>query len=140
VTTYVLVEAWQQQCCGVDFEIGSVVRWDVRPAEADWLAHALGQQWAAAVWFVEDHHGTRGGAAHELAGVVRSIRVLTVGRELGTDPQYGPVMLPVAGSGRLREVPVADRWETASDENGADRSFDGWIVGLDVEPLVAEAE
>jgi hypothetical protein len=139
VSTYVLVDAWQQQCCGVDFEVGSAVRWTVYPAEADWFAETLGQQWAAAVRFVEDHHVGRAGAAHELTGVVRSIRVLTVGREEGIDPRHGPVMLPVAGSGRLREVPVADRWEPAPREDAAGWSFDGWIVELDVDHLVPAA-
>jgi hypothetical protein len=40
-------------------------------------------------------------------------------------------MVPVPGTGRLRRVETADRWEPEPRDLDGDWSFDGWIVKLD---------
>jgi hypothetical protein len=138
VRTYVWVEAWQQQCCGADFGVGSGVRWKVTPVEGrdGWVTTLLGPGWGDAVQYTEDHHGI-GDAARslELAGVVRSIHEVTCDRVLGSPPPGGPhrqVWLPVPGTGRLRQVDDADPWTPEEQIDTPRQSFDGWIVEVDV--------
>ncbi len=125
---YVWVEAWQQQCCGSDFQIGSTVQWQVRRADRqEWLERLLDTDWSTTVHYSEDHHLDNHNGT--LTGVVADINVLTSDRVLGDAPGdvTGRAMVPVPGSGRLREVTVADRWQPPPP-NG---SFDGWIVRLE---------
>ncbi len=130
---FVWIESWQQQCCGTDFGVGSTVRWDVKQnAENDeWIDLLLGPEWSGKVDFTEDHHMDESDGV--LTGAVSEISVVTCDRVLGDVPQPGPrgkVMVPVPGSGRLRSVEVADRWEPEPDDTSGGWSFDGWIVGL----------
>jgi hypothetical protein len=133
VDAFVWVESWQQQCCGDDFRVGSAVQWQVRTnSDADeWVELLLGAEWSAKVRFTEDHH--MDGADGVLTGVVSKINVVTCERVLGEAPQPGPsgqVMIPVPGSGWLRDVEVADLWEPEPPDLDSGWSFDGWIVKL----------
>jgi hypothetical protein len=49
VDAFVWIESWQQQCCGDDFRVGSVVRWQVRTnSDVDeWVELLLGAEWSA---------------------------------------------------------------------------------------------
>lgn len=43
------VDAWQLQCCGEPFRLGSPVAWMVREADPDWLQAVLGAEATAGV-------------------------------------------------------------------------------------------
>jgi hypothetical protein len=101
------VAARQQQCCGEDFAVGSSVRWQVLPAAADWIARLLGEGWGDTVRHAEDHHGDDD-VVGEVSGVVQSVRVVTCERVEELPGGRGRAWVPVPGSGRLREVDVAD--------------------------------
>ena len=137
--TYVWVSAWQQQCCGPNFGLGSNVTWQVVPSggEDHWITTLLGPDWGDAVRYVEDHHETEPAERlREVHGVVRSIRVITCDRVLQQAPAGGPdrpVWMPVPGSGRLRQVELADPWEPEQGMDGPEQSFDGWIVELEID-------
>ena len=121
--------------------MGSAVRWNVHAVAGDWVGDLLGQPWGATVRLAEDHHDTGQGAASELAGVVPSIRVVTAGLELQPGTRHGRVLVPVPGSGRLRGVEVADRWDPQPPEGQESVwSFEGWIVGLAVEDTADEPD
>jgi len=134
VRTFVWIEGWQQQCCGDDFRVGSAVRWEVKqnPDGDEWIGLLLGPEWSKRVGFSQAHH--LGESDGVLTGVVSEISVITCDRVLGNAPHPGPggkVLVAVRGSGRLRKVEVADRWEPEPRDPAAGWSFDGWIVELD---------
>jgi hypothetical protein len=140
VRTFVWVDSWQQQCCGDEFGVGSDVCWDVYPTRDgdDWVASLLGSEEEAEVQFSSNHHGVLDhlGPGHELRGVVRSIRVMTCAREPQPHPNpSGIAWVVVPGSAQLREVQVADAWEPEPPADEPQRSFEGWIVEVDVEQL-----
>ena len=128
--TFVWVDAWQQQCCGDRFEVGSTVAWKVVPqAERDeWVEQLLGTVWANKVQFHEEHHND---VHDEITGDVIAIHVITCHRTLhGHDGRQGWV--PVPASGVLRSVEVADPWEPDRRLGGSGTvTFDGWIVELE---------
>jgi hypothetical protein len=119
------------------FRVGSAVTWNVTREDTDnWTTTLLGPEWGQKVQFAEDHHGAGGGPGREVHGVVRSIRVVTCHRQLEDRPGRSPngrVWVPVPGSGRLREVDVADAWRPEPPDDEPRRSFDGWVVELEVE-------
>ncbi|WP_344975278.1 DUF6578 domain-containing protein [Streptosporangium fragile] len=53
----VWVDGWQMECCGASFRVGSRIAWTLGPADADALTPVLGENTAATVDRVEDHHG-----------------------------------------------------------------------------------
>ena len=111
---YVWVTSWQQQCRGEDFRVDSSVRWQVKTSDGadEWIELLLGPEWATTVRFAEDHHLDK--ADGVITGTVSEINVVTCDRVLAEAPKPGPtgkVMVPVPGSGRLRRVETADRWE-----------------------------
>jgi Family of unknown function (DUF6578) len=57
VTMTLWVDAWQMQCCGEPFRLGSPVAWTVREADPDWLEAVLGAGAAPGVNGAEEHHG-----------------------------------------------------------------------------------
>ena len=142
VQTFVWVDSWQQQCCGDEFRVGSTVHWDVLPAkeEDNWVETLLGADWGAKVRFSEDHHGGLDDAAasEKLHGLVRTIYVVTCDRWHKTGPGEGPggVWLPIAGSGRLREVEFADPWEPEPPDNESPDDEDSPPMGLRPTPVV----
>jgi hypothetical protein len=136
VRTFVWVDSWAQQCCGEPFRIGTEVRWQVRREDDgdEWATTLLGPEWGDRVRYAEDRHGLDESDGHEIRGVVRSIRVVTCDRVLDTQQEghSAGVWVPVPGSGRLREVEVADPWEPEPMEQDPPRTFDGWIVEVDL--------
>ena len=140
MSAFVRVDAWQQQCWGDEFRVGSTVHWDVLSTAGghEWADLLLRPAWGAEVRYQEDHHGGPNdpAAGGELHGVVRAIHVVTCACELrtGAGASSGGAWYPVPGSGRLREVEVADPWEPESpDDVRPACSFEGWIVEVDVE-------
>jgi uncharacterized protein DUF6578 len=141
VTTFVWVDAWQQQCCGEDFRVGSTVDWNAKPEPGgdEWVAELLGDEWGQKVSLHEEHHEDLGDDVRvRVSGIVRSIRIVSCDRVLGRVEGPGPdeAMVPVPGSGRLREVEVADRWGPEPHSGDLSTTFDGWIVELEVEAPV----
>lgn len=54
----VWVEAWQIQCCGDAFEVGSKVEWTLcEQSDRDWLTSVLGDEFAREITYSEEHHG-----------------------------------------------------------------------------------
>jgi Family of unknown function (DUF6578) len=110
--------------------VDSSVRWQAKTSDGadEWIELLLGPEWATTVRFAEDHHLDE--ADGVITGTVSEINVVICERVLGEAPKPGPsgkVMVPVPGSGRLRRVEIAHRWEPTD----AGCSFDGWIVKLD---------
>lgn len=136
--TYVWVDAWQQQCCGEPFGVGSTVHWNVTPEDevSEWTKKLLGEEWGRRVEFHEEHHTGEDEPTSSLSGLVKSIKVVTCDRELKENDGIGPkglVWMPVPASGRLREVEVADPWEPEPNPEEHSTTFDGWIVELEVD-------
>lgn len=132
----VWVDAWQQQCCGDEFKVGSVVRWTVgRHVGAQWISETLGPEWDDRVSFSEERHFDQIDRElyGELCGTVSTITVVTTGHvkvPLDPDnPEGGAEYRPIPGSQRLRPVQEADPWEP-DPPMSAGWSFDGWIVEL----------
>lgn len=120
MTVFVVVDSWQQQCCGEHFEVGFEVHWAVQ-------VPAVGQK----VRYHEEHHGT-GDQTFALAGLVRSIRVLNSDLEPIAGEERG--YQPVPGTGRLTSIQVIDEWapEPQHDPTApSTESFLGWIVELE---------
>ncbi len=51
------VDAWQMQCCGEPFRLGSQVAWTLCHAGQGWLEVVLGAEAPRAVDAAEEHHG-----------------------------------------------------------------------------------
>jgi hypothetical protein len=130
VQTFVWVTAWEQQCCGDGFEVGSTVTWTVVEHDEpdEWVAQLLSPEWGNRVTYSEGHHDDEEAT---LSGVVRAIHEMRCRRELqpcGT----GQAWVPIQGSGWLTEVSVADPWVSEPRaEVRESMSFDGWVVELD---------
>jgi hypothetical protein len=125
------MDSWQQQCCGDDFGVGSAVTWSAFPTDGpdEWIELLLGRAWADRVTYREEHHVDDDGASLVIAGTVHSIREVSCRRTL----QPGKGLVPVAGSGILNEVGVADKWSAEpSDDLRGRMSFDGWIIELEL--------
>lgn len=113
------------------------MRWHVRSVVEDpngSLASLLAPYWGDEVRYVEDHHEVGDAPVMRLRGIGRSIRVVACDREPTASPR-GPVWLPAPGSGRSRQVEVADPWEPEPPDDDPRGSFDGWIIEVDVERL-----
>ena len=117
VQLFVWMASWQMECCGTPFWEGAKVSWRLRhvnPAELAWLDAVLHEGIAATVDAVEDHHGDS--SAPLTAGTVSSIATL----HCRFDPK------PVAGSGILRSVETAEKWNDELE----DRHFAGFLVRI----------
>jgi hypothetical protein len=125
---FVWIDSWQQQCCGDDFRVGSDVSWSVVPQDGpnEWVELLLDRPWAEKVVFHEEHHG--GGLTTVIRCTVRSIHEVTY----RLAPQVrGPdqILVPVPGSGIVKEVAIADKWgPEPPDDLKRQMSFGGWIV------------
>lgn len=129
--TFARVAAWEQQCCGVDFEVGSAVVWTVAEhAGPDERAEQLlGPPWGARVQYVAGRHDDEEATISGVVRAIHEVRYRTECHPFGT----GRLLSPVDGSGWLTEVSVADPWvSTPDDEERESISFDGWIVELEV--------
>lgn len=142
MSAYVWVDAWQQQCCGDDFRVGSQVAWSAVPQDGPdgWVGLLLGGEWAEKVRFHEEHHSDDDESAVVLAGTVVSIREVTC-RRVPQPQGSGQLMVPIAGSGMLHEVDVPDKWSAEPSADLRDHlTFDGWIVEVELEPPATPIE
>lgn len=112
----VWMAGWQMECCGTPFRKGDEVSWRLRSfhsAELSWLDVVLHDH-ATTVDAVEDHHGDP--SVPLTSGTVASI--VTVHCRFAPEP--------VAGSGRVTAVVMAEKWNQDLD----DRRFAGFLVRL----------
>ncbi|WP_093876312.1 DUF6578 domain-containing protein [Streptomyces sp. TLI_105] len=101
----VWVDGWQMQCCGEGFAAGGVVSWDLVRVDPEDYADVVGERWAPAIDFREEHHG------QEPDRVAVSLEVLTIVEvhcRYETSP--GMTAFPVPGTAVLVPVEAADGW------------------------------
>ena len=120
--TRVWLEAWQIQCCGTTFEVGSHVAWEAGLHQGDaFVRRVLGDELAASIDFVEDHHGQIDDRV-ELTGEVMNITAAFC--------RYAPSaeggLVPVAGTTRTEVRFVVNREETVLDR----LMFLGYVVDV----------
>ena len=126
----VWVDAWQMQCCGDPFSVGSRIEWTLyEESDREWLIAVLGDDLAAEVTHGEEHHGGLPDDAPTTIGVVDRIRA--VSSRFGPDPTSvsaaAPNHVPIPGTAVVVEVAEADGWYA---EDG-DRHFNGYLVDLE---------
>ena len=134
----VWVDAWQLQCCGEPFDIGSTVTWTTRRAiDRAFLDGVLGADVVDTITDWEEHHGGDDEAVelHDLHGAVRSIDAVFCRY---TPPDGERISMPIDGSGQLEPRTSADGWEHDIDpevpaaESTLDHDFIGYLVDIDV--------
>ena len=119
----VFYEAWQIQCCGKPFRIGSKVKWTATVPENKKICNGM------AIDFCEEHHI---GETHRIAGTVtRIVAECCESPAKETDGQ-GCSMI-------YNELQSANGWESEmADDETTKRTFSGYIVELKdvkVEPI-----
>lgn len=115
----VWVDAWQMQCCGQQFGVGSRVSWTLAEPDADWLPMVLGAD--VTVDAAEEHHGGVPDGTPETAGRVTAISAVHCRRSSSPGKQ---VQYPVPSSAALTPVSSADGWTPDRD----DLHFVGYLV------------
>jgi hypothetical protein len=126
VTITLWVDAWQMQCCGEPFRLGSQVAWTLRDPDPDWLEVVLGAEASRAVDAAEEHHGGIPEDTEPVGGIVTRIRAVHCRYAAG--PGGGSrTLYPAPGSGVLTDVESADGWIA---DRGEER-FVGYVVRLD---------
>jgi hypothetical protein len=118
------VDAWQVQCCGEPFRLGSPVAWTVREADRDWLQAVLGAEAAPGVDGAEEHHCGTPEGTEPTTGVVT--RISAVHCRYAPRPGDPRALYPVPGSGVLTDVDSADGRIV---DRGEER-FVGYVVRL----------
>ncbi|MBC6462935.1 hypothetical protein HKK72_34620 [Actinomadura sp. HBU206391] len=120
----VWVDAWQMQCCGETFTVGSEVSWTLRDVDSDWLTMVLGDA-AVTVDAAEEHHSGRS----DEVPVTRA----KVGHITAVHCRYAPrpgddsrTRYPVEGSATLTAMASADGWTPPC----GDLEFVGCLVRL----------
>ena len=126
----VWVDAWQMQCCGDPFEVGSQVEWTLyEESDRDWLAAVLGDDVARQITHGEEHHGGLPDDAPVTVGRVTRIRA--VSSRFGPDPNSvsaaAPVHIPIPGTAEVVDVDAADGWYTETDG----LQFNGYVVDIE---------
>jgi hypothetical protein len=125
VSMTIWVDAWQMQCCGEPFRIGSTVAWTLRDASPDWLETVLGAEAARAVDAAEEHHGGVPEDTEPVSGTVT--RISAVHCRYAPQPDGDPRALhPVPGSAVLTDLKSANGWTA----DRGDERFAGYIVQL----------
>jgi hypothetical protein len=109
VVPRVWLEAWQVQCCGTSFGIGSRVAWQVGSRRGDaFVRRVLGDDLASSIDYVEDHHGQIDEPI-ELRGDVMTITAAFC--------RFGPSaegnMVPLTGTTRTEARSAVDREDEA---------------------------
>jgi hypothetical protein len=119
------VDAWQMQCCGEPFRLGSQVAWTLREADPDWLQAVLGAETSPGVDGAEEHHGGIPEDTEPTRGVVTRISAVhcRYAPRAAGDPR---ALYPLPGSGVLTDVDSADGWVA---DRGEER-FVGYVVQL----------
>lgn len=125
------MDAWQLQCCGEPFKVGSRIRWTLT-ADHDlrFLADVLGDEVSARVTHREDHHGGVPEDTLPVEGVVRSI--LAVGSRDGVRPDRHGGVSPRRGTGTVTSVTSA----RGQDPDRPGARLVGYVIELD--PRTAE--
>lgn len=121
------MDAWQMQCCGIPFEVGSQVAWTLldNPDRAV-LRSALGPELAASITHFEEHHGGALENAPVTTGRVRAIQAVSC-RYAPTAGSTGNILFPVEGSATTRGRRHVDGWEPEA----GDARFVGYLVEID---------
>ena len=117
----VWVDAWQMQCCGERFSVGSRVSWTLAEADINWLRTILDA--GVTVDAAEEHHG---GAPDDAPQTTVTVTAITA-----VHCQFAPapgaderVLSPVRSSAVLTSVRSADGW--TPDRDGL--HFSGYLV------------
>ena len=118
------VDAWQMQCCGEPFRLGSQVAWTVGEADPKWLGAVLGAEMSPGVDGAEEHHGGIPEDTEPTKGVVTGISAVHC--RYAPRPGDARALYPVPGSGVLTDVDSADGWIA---DRGEER-FVGYVVRL----------
>ncbi len=129
----VWVDAWQIQCCGDPFAVGSRVKWTLyEESDRDWLTSVLGDDLARQVTHGEEHHGGLPDDAPTTSGLVARIRAVSC--KFGPDPTSvsaaAPVHIPIPGTADVVDVPEADGWYAEAEG----RRFNGYLVDVERSP------
>jgi hypothetical protein len=118
----VWVADWEMQCCGDPFAVGGSVSWHLSPvAESPLLAAFLGQDLAATVIAVYDHHASDP-VPPPVDGVVRSVGAVFCDYEL-----IGHMLTPLPGTTTVVSRDGGDGWEAAAEP----QRFVGYLVNLE---------
>lgn len=125
MTKTLWVDAWQMQCCGEPFHLGSQVAWTLGETDPDWLEAVLGAEVSPGVDGAEEHHGGIPEDTEPTRGVVT--RISAVHCCYAPRPGDPRTLYPVPDSGVLTDVESADGWIA---DRGEER-FVGYIVWLD---------
>jgi hypothetical protein len=121
------MSAWQMQCCGEPFGVGSRVRWTLASVGEyrDFLGAFMGDELAGTVAHREEHHGGAPVGTPATEGVVASIRAVWC--RFGSDSDRPHDLNPDAGSATVLPMESADGWNPDEGES----RFVGYIVELD---------
>jgi hypothetical protein len=130
----VWIEAWEWQCCGDPFGLGSNVTWGLLPASehlTSELANQFGEGVARKLTHYETHHEMDGDPeAIPTRGGVEAIDAAFCVVE--ADPDNPQFYEPVPDSGVLEPRQSANGWEPEDEPGGKRyRTFSGYIVTLD---------
>lgn len=114
------MDAWQLQCCGTEFDVGSRVSWTLTSLDPHWT-ELLGVPVDAA----EEHHGGVPEDAPATSGTVTGIRMVRFryATAAGADQR---VLSPAAGSAVFTRVSHAGSWVADS----GDGNFVGYLAEL----------
>ncbi|HEY6497022.1 MAG TPA: DUF6578 domain-containing protein [Trebonia sp.] len=123
----VWVDAWQMQCCGKPFAVGSHVAWTLTAADAEWLMPVLGPRRGVTVDAAEDHHGRVPDDTTETTGTVTSISAVHY-RSASQPGKVDRTSHPVPDSADLTAIEAADGW---TPDRG-DLHFGGYLVRIAV--------
>jgi len=119
----VWVDAWQQDCCGDHWAIGSSVSWTVEPPNREYLDPLFAPGAGVTIdWHEERHDESRAGL-RTLAGTIVAIAGVDLDYE-ARDPDEPKMMYPVAGSARLAPLTKSEGDELRRD------NFTGYVVTL----------
>lgn len=118
------------QCCGDPFGLGSDVRWDGVEADGEFLETFIGRELAATIAFAEERHAGTDAELVSLSGTV--VAVSAVFGRFTPMPSNSRMLVPVEGSGILRDRDRVTGWEDEDDSE----QFIGYLV--DLEPAVED--
>jgi hypothetical protein len=117
----VWVEAWQQQCCGEPFGVGSTLPWTLVESDREYVDALFRPDHSVEVDRLEDRHGADPDAP-DTVGTVMSIRSVHV--RYAPTPDDRRVFYPVPESAELAEVDRSNGDELWS------RDFAGYLVEI----------
>ena len=124
----VWMDAWQQQCCGEPFSVGTSISWNLIDRDLAWLAPVIGADEVKRIRFAEDHHAEADTGVRTSA-VVTSIYAVLCQYEPSPNDDPRRFQHPmVPGSQTLDPVATATGWESESDTH----TFVGYLVELEL--------